>query len=191
MPAMSDKKTQLIEASIDLFAREGFWNTPTSRIAKHAGVATGTLFNYFESKDVLIDEVYLQLKHEWFEHINAGFPESGDVKESMEHVWFRWIDWGMRSPVRYQLLQQLKLSDLVSVETQRRQEEDLASMQDLLESGFAQGLFEDISVEYFAAIFQACVEAAVSIAASQNLKDMALTKHIAQGFVIFWKGVTK
>ena len=116
---MSDKKTQLIEASIDLFAQEGFWNTPTSRIAKHAGVATGTLFNYFESKDVLIDEVYLQLKQEWFDHIIEGFPQNGDIKESLEHVWFRYIDWSVRNPVRYQLLQQLKLSNLVSAETQR------------------------------------------------------------------------
>ena len=187
---MSDKKTQLIEASINLFAQEGFWNTPTSRIAKHAGVATGTLFNYFESKVVLIDEVYLQLKHEWLDHITVGFPESGDIKESMEHVWFRWIDWGVHNPVRYQLLQQLKLSDLVSAETQRSQEEDLAPLRVILESGFNQGLFAEISVDYFASIFQACIEATIFIAASQNLKDMALTKHIAQGFVIFWKGVT-
>ena len=188
---MSDKKTQLIEASIDLFAQEGFWNTPTSRIAKHAGVATGTLFNYFQSKDVLIDEVYLQLKYEWLNHITEDFPESGDVKASMAHVWFRWIDWGIRNPIRYQLLQQLKLSNLVSAETKRQQEEDLAYMLVILENGFSQGLFQDISVEYFGAIFQACIEAAVSIAMSQNLKDMALTKHIAQGFVIFWKGITK
>ena len=187
---MSDKKTQLIEASIDLFAQEGFWNTPTSRIAKHAGVATGTLFNYFESKDALIDEVYLQLKHEWFNHIMDGFPQNGDIKESLEHVWFRYIDWSVRNAVRYQLLQQLKLSDLVSAETQRQQEAEMAQMLVLLEGGFAQGLFVDISVEYFAAIFQACIEAAVSIAMSQDLKDMALTKHIAQGFVIFWNGIT-
>ena len=58
---MSDKKQQLLEASIDLFAREGFWNTSTASIARHAGVATGTLFNYFPSKDALIDAVYMHL----------------------------------------------------------------------------------------------------------------------------------
>ena len=188
---MSDKKTQLIEASIDLFAQEGFWNTPTSRIAKHAGVATGTLFNYFESKEVLIDEVYLELKRGWFSHILDGFPQNGDVKEILEHVWFRNIDWAVNNSVHSQLLQQLKLSNLVSVETQRSQEEEWASMVTILQDGFAQGLFADISIEYFAAIYVASIEAAVSIAMSQNLKDMALTKHIAQGFVIFWKGITK
>lgn len=38
---MKDKRTQLIEATIDLFSKEGFWNTSTARISKHAGVATG------------------------------------------------------------------------------------------------------------------------------------------------------
>jgi AcrR family transcriptional regulator len=32
--AMNEKQKQIIEASIDLFAQQGFWNTPTSRIAK-------------------------------------------------------------------------------------------------------------------------------------------------------------
>ncbi|MCA9956904.1 MAG: helix-turn-helix transcriptional regulator, partial [Anaerolineales bacterium] len=76
---MNDKAMQLIEASIDLFAQEGFWNTPTSRIAKHAGVGTGTLFNYFESKDGLIDAVYKQLKQEWMVHLLAGFPQDGTL----------------------------------------------------------------------------------------------------------------
>ena len=65
---MSDKRTQVLEASIDLFAEEGFWNTPTTRIAKHAGVGTGTLFNYFDSKEGLIDSVYMELKREWGEY---------------------------------------------------------------------------------------------------------------------------
>ena len=61
----------------------------------------------------------------------------------------------------------------------------------IIQNGFDQGLFEDISLAYFGAILQASIESAVLIATTQNLKDMALTKHIAQGLVIFWKGITK
>ena len=95
---MSDKRTQVLEASIDLFAEEGFWNTPTTRIAKHAGVGTGTLFNYFGSKEGLIDAVYMQLKKEWGEYILAGWPQNGFVKEQLEHMWFRHINWAMKYP---------------------------------------------------------------------------------------------
>ncbi len=188
---MQEKEKQLIEASIDLFAREGFWNTPTSQIAKHAGVATGTLFNYFESKAVLIDAVYKQLKQEWLQSIMIGYPENGMLKARLEHIWFRFIDWGLRFPVRYSLLMQLKLSNLVSVEAQQSQEKELAFAVAMVEQGIEEGLFVDIPADYFGQIFYAQLEAAVAYAQENNLADMPLTRHIAQSFEIFWKGITK
>ena len=188
---MNDKAHQLIEASIDLFAKEGFWNTPTSRIAKHAGVGTGTLFNYFESKDVLIDAVYKQLKQEWMEHLLAGFPQNGTLKERVEHIWFRHIDWGLRFSRRNSLLNQLKLSNLVSQEVQQSQEAELVFAYEMIVQGIADGELIDIDPAYLGLIFYAQLEAAVSYATEHNLTDMPLTRHITQGFEIFWQGVTR
>ena len=186
---MSSKQTQLIEASIDLFAKEGFWNTPTARIAKHAGVATGTLFNYFASKDALIDAVYLQLKQEWAAYVLDGFPENGDVKTGLEHIWFRFIRWGVDNSVRYSLMMQLKLSDLVSAEAQRQQEDTFAFGQAIIAQSIADGVLKEVDVTYFGEMFIAQLEAAVRYAIDHNLRDMPLTKHITTGFDLFWAGV--
>ena len=188
---VNDKRTQLIEAAIDLFAKEGFWNTPTSRIAKHAGVATGTLFNYFESKDALIDAVYMQLKQEWATHIMQGLPESEGAKACLEHFWFRFIEWGLRFPERYTLKMQLGLSNLVSAEAQKRQGEEMALGYTLIEQGIADGVLIDIPADYFGAILLAQLEAAVQYAMQHELSDMSLTKHITAGFEAFWSGVAK
>ena len=188
---MNDKQKQLIEASIDLFAQEGFWNTPTSRIAKHAGVATGTLFNYFESKDVLIDAVYKQLKQEWMGYLMEGYPHAGTLKECVEHIWFRHVDWGVRFPVRYGLMTQLKLSDLVSQEAQQSQEAEMVFLYEMTIQGIKDGELIDISPEYLGRIFYAQLGAAVQHATDNNLHDMPLNRHIAQGFEIFWKGIAK
>ncbi|MCB8945655.1 MAG: TetR/AcrR family transcriptional regulator [Ardenticatenaceae bacterium] len=187
---MNEKEKQLIEASIDLFAKEGFWNTPTSRIAKHAGVATGTLFNYFESKDVLIDAVYKQLKNEWMAHLMAGFPPNGTLKDRVEHIWFRHIDWGVRFPVRYSLMNQLKLSNLVSQEVQQSQEAELAFAFDMIVQGIADGILMDVPPKYLGQVFYAQLEAAVSYATEHQLTDMPLTRHITQGFEILWKSIS-
>lgn len=187
---MNEKARQLIEASIDLFAKEGFWNTPTSRIAKHAGVATGTLFNYFESKDVLIDAVYTKLKQEWIAHLQDGFPHNGSLRECNEHVWFRHIDWGVRFPVRRGLLNQLKLSNLVSQETQQSQASEMAFLYEMAVQGIQSGKLIDISPDYLGRIYYAQLEAAVEYAIENDLRDMPLNKHIAQGFEIFWEGIT-
>ena len=187
---MSDKRTQIIEASIDLFASNGFWNTPTSKITKHAGVSTGTLFNYFASKDELIDEVYLLLRQEGTAHMADGYPGAGSVKARAEHIWFRYIDWGVRNPVRYTLLHQMKLSDLISSEAHDRSDNDMAFALAAVLEGIESGLFGDISAEFYINLFLAQLSATVSYAHAHNLADMALTKHIARSFEIFWAGVT-
>ena len=183
---MSDKRTLVLEASIDLFAEEGFWNTPTTRIAKHAGVGTGTLFNYFGSKEGLIDEVYKELKKEWAEHVLAGWPEDGTLRDQLEHMWFRYMDWGIRYPERYALKQQLHLSELVSEESQAEGAEQLAFVIDMYNQAVNDGVLIDIPIEYFGMLFQAQVEAAIAYAQLSDLQDMALLKHIALSFEIFW-----
>ncbi|MGB1252800.1 MAG: TetR/AcrR family transcriptional regulator [Candidatus Promineifilaceae bacterium] len=192
---MSDKRTakrvQIIEASIDLFASKGFWNTPTSKITKHAKVSTGTLFNYFESKDVLIDEVYLQLKQEQTAHITSGYPEDGTVRARAEHIWFRYIDWSVQHPIRYRLVQQMRLStDLVSQEAQQRALGDWTFAYTLTQEAIASGAFRAISAEYIGHLIVSQLNAAASYAIAHNLTDMPLTKHITRSFEIYWAGVT-
>lgn len=187
---MSAKRTQIIEAAIDLFANNGFWKTPTSRITRHAQVSTGTLFNYFESKELLIDEVYLQLKQELAAHVAAGYPAAGTVRERAEHIWFRYIEWGVSFPVRYRLLQQLKLSDLISDAAQQEALSEWAFAATLSDEGIAAGIYRDISADLLGALIFAQLEAAVAYATTHKLKDMPLTKHISRTFEIFWAGAT-
>jgi AcrR family transcriptional regulator len=52
---MTDKKERILDAALTLFAREGYAATPTSKIAKVAGVSEGLIFRHFENKQGLLD----------------------------------------------------------------------------------------------------------------------------------------
>lgn len=57
-----DKKHRIIEAGYELFAKNGYFNTNTSEIAKKAGVSTGIVYGYFRDKrDILVEvlDVYV------------------------------------------------------------------------------------------------------------------------------------
>jgi AcrR family transcriptional regulator len=41
----------ILRAALQLFAEKGFYQTTTKAIARKAGIAEGTLFNYFETKE--------------------------------------------------------------------------------------------------------------------------------------------
>lgn len=62
------KKQVILEAAARLFAERGFENTPTMLIAQEAGVAEGTIFRHFKTKD----EIFLTLLHE----VNAMFLQN-------------------------------------------------------------------------------------------------------------------
>ena len=52
--AKTATRERIIKVAAKLFAREGWENTTTRGIATAAGIATGTLFNYFESKEAIV-----------------------------------------------------------------------------------------------------------------------------------------
>jgi len=52
-----DSKTKILVAALELFAIDGYHNTSISKIAKHAGISKGLMYNYFESKEELLQEV--------------------------------------------------------------------------------------------------------------------------------------
>jgi len=49
-PAQGDKQRQILDAALGLFAERGFHGTRVPLVAEAAGVATGTIYHYFDSK---------------------------------------------------------------------------------------------------------------------------------------------
>ncbi len=55
-----DKRRQILDAAISVFARQGFHATRVSDIADEAGVAYGLVYHYFKSKDEVLNELFSQ-----------------------------------------------------------------------------------------------------------------------------------
>jgi AcrR family transcriptional regulator len=54
---MTEKQEKILHAALELFAQEGFRVTPTSKIAKRAGVSEGLIFRHFTNKEGLLDAI--------------------------------------------------------------------------------------------------------------------------------------
>ena len=53
-----DKRTAILRAATDVFARRGFFNAQVADVARAAGVAAGTVYLYFRSKDDLLVSIF-------------------------------------------------------------------------------------------------------------------------------------
>jgi TetR/AcrR family transcriptional regulator, fatty acid metabolism regulator protein len=58
--AAADKRRQILDAAVRVFARRGFNGCRVSDIADEAGVAYGLVYHYFRSKDEVLDTLFLE-----------------------------------------------------------------------------------------------------------------------------------
>ncbi|GER68046.1 TetR family transcriptional regulator [Weizmannia acidilactici] len=94
---LTDKKQKIMETAVALFAEKGYSNTPTSEIAKAAGVAEGTIFRHFGTKDNLLVAVIVPF-------LKASIPSMAEelFTELMSHDVFFFEDF-LRELVRDRL----------------------------------------------------------------------------------------
>ena len=55
---VSDKREAILRAATNVFARKGFFNSKVSDIAAAAGIADGTVYLYFKSKDEILHSIF-------------------------------------------------------------------------------------------------------------------------------------
>lgn len=85
-PKSEDKKQALLEAATAAFAQSGI-AASTSAIARSAGVAEGTLFRYFATKDDLLNELYLSIKSGLVQVMVASLkPNESRPKENARNI---------------------------------------------------------------------------------------------------------
>jgi TetR/AcrR family transcriptional regulator, fatty acid metabolism regulator protein len=58
MPEAADRRRQILEAAVRVFARQGFEATRMADVAREAGVAYGLVYHYFGSKDAVLRSVF-------------------------------------------------------------------------------------------------------------------------------------
>jgi TetR/AcrR family transcriptional regulator, fatty acid metabolism regulator protein len=56
----ADKRQQILEGAVRVFARQGFHTCRVSDIAEEAGVAYGLVYHYFQSKDQILDTLFTE-----------------------------------------------------------------------------------------------------------------------------------
>src|SRR3989475_2062845 len=61
----STKPQQIVDAAIRVFARNGYYNSRVSDIAREAGIASGTIYLYFRTKDEILVTLFREKMAQW------------------------------------------------------------------------------------------------------------------------------
>src|SRR3954464_10347631 len=80
------KRDAILRAAIDVFAERGYFNAQVADVARAAGVAAGTVYLYFKSKDDLLISIFERSMRDGLAHSRAAAPDLGDPRERRQRL---------------------------------------------------------------------------------------------------------
>ena len=81
-----EKREAVMQAALELVGEHGFHGSPMALIAERAGVAAGTIYRFFDSKDTLIKEIYASLEGQILAAVTLDYPTGRPVRERFLHI---------------------------------------------------------------------------------------------------------
>ncbi len=82
-------KERVLAAALSLFVERGFVGTSVPAIADAAGIAAGTMYRSFPSKQALVNELYRQCKRDLMTALLDGIDLSQPARMVFRHIWFQ------------------------------------------------------------------------------------------------------
>lgn len=186
---MGDKRTLILNAAIRLFAKDGV-GVPTAKIAKEASVSNGTLFNYFETKQDLLDGACLYVVERMATEILGDVDLSDSVKDMFLCVWIKFVNWANKNPLDDKVLGLLKTSQIVSESVLEEGHNLFAPINDAMGQAVKDKTLLDLPIELMLDIARAHLDATVNYIRENKLKKVEVEGLVRISFDIYWRGIS-
>ncbi|TLY52334.1 MAG: TetR/AcrR family transcriptional regulator [Gammaproteobacteria bacterium] len=184
-PLSEEKREAILAAAAELIATSGT-GASTASIAKAAGVAEGTLFTYFATKDDLLNQLFLEIETNLAQTMMAAYPAKGGSRERIRHLWDRLIAWGAANPTWRKVLRQLKVSGRITAESRRRSNALFRESRELVEQSMAGHVDPERMSFYIDTVLIGLADMTIDAMAASPKKQH---EHLKQaGFDLYWKG---
>ncbi|WP_189337079.1 TetR/AcrR family transcriptional regulator [Flavobacterium laiguense] len=181
------KKQHIINTATQLFVELGFHGTATSKIAQQAGVANGTLFNYFKTKDELIVTLYFSILAEMDDYIINRMTSQSITKESFQSLFFVTLFWSLDNRIQHQYVQQFNHSPYFQqvATTGLNQEEHPLLI--LIQNGIDLVLLKPLSASFIFSLCTAQINGLFNYIIANDLAKEKQLELIQETFEMLWK----
>jgi AcrR family transcriptional regulator len=147
MSKIKERRQLILNHALDLFVEKGYHETRTSEISERVGIASGTLFNYFNKKEEIINNLYIEIKEEVFSVLNSNINSDEHVYSFLKNNWKNFVSWGIKNYKKILFILQMEDSPIISDEIKKKVEEKFAVYGAIYQEGINQGFLKDIPLE--------------------------------------------
>lgn len=186
-PRSEDKQEAILNAAIQVFANRDL-AAPTAAISEAAGIAEGTLFTYFPTKDDLLNALYRTIRLHVAHALMSGPGQKKDARSKLQHIWNAYANWGVANPDSCKVLARLQVSGKLTAESKAAGAAPFAEIEVMACDAIASGLVRPLPMEFIAAAMESLVATTIQVMA-RNPSQSARFRRL--GFEMFWNGIAE
>jgi AcrR family transcriptional regulator len=176
-----DKRTAILDATLGLISQNGFHGTSMSMIAKEAGVSAGIIYHYFESKDDLIDELFVALKQDFGRALSDGYDPELPLREQAQVVWVNAVRYYLQHPQETIFMEQYIRSPYYRAEIEERVADSALPVFQFLDQVRQEQIIKDLpDLVFYALTIEVASSLAQKHAAGLLVMDDALIEQVAE-----------
>lgn len=152
--AKPDKRKEILRAAVELIAEQGFHGAPMAMIAEKAGVAAGTIYCHFRSRDVLINELYLEIEERITAFLQDGYVVENTIRERFLHLVTGLLRYFIAHPLDFRYTEQFHNSPYGAAFRRDKclGKSDNNIYMELFEQGVSQRVIQDLPLIVLAAL---------------------------------------
>ncbi|KAF5088875.1 TetR/AcrR family transcriptional regulator [Methanobacterium aggregans] len=186
---MNEKELKIMDTSLKLFVERGFHGTSTAEIARNAGVATGTLFHYFKTKEDLINHLYLYSKESLLGSVSGHYNNAESFQENIKRLWLKLVYFGIQESNQFQFILSFHCSPYITSLTKRQVETKFESVFEAYKIGLEKQEIKEASYEMLTDCLWGNVVATVNH--FERYPERFNEKTLNLAFELFWGGISK
>lgn len=178
MANSTDRRSVILQATLDLIAERGLLNTPISLIARQAESSPGIIYHYFASKDEIVHSLYEVIMKEYIKNLMQADPLAPDTFERFKRIWLSTFDYMVAHPKHASFLEQYKNSTYGQHRQSIESDENLLALIQVIREDINQGLIKDMpfDVIYTLTVGVAILLAKLQIAGIIQLDEVMLNE---------------
>ena len=137
-----DKRNALIKATIELVNNNGFHAAAMSKIAQMANVSPATIYLYFENKQDLVNQTYIEVKAKYTQYAFETYDENMTIEAGFELIWNRIADFKLKECENAFFLAQCDNTPMIDEQSRQEGTKHLQPLLDLWMRGKKEGVIK-------------------------------------------------
>jgi AcrR family transcriptional regulator len=100
-----ERRDSILEAALACFVERGFHGTAIPEIAEKAGIAPGTIYHYFDSKEALVNALYRHWKQTIAQRVFMSFPATATARTQFQVIWHEIVKFALAAPTAFMFIE--------------------------------------------------------------------------------------